>query len=559
MGGEQGRAGSAGLGGSRGHAGSGGDPSSLNGAGKKAGEKGKDGQKGDRGKSGQEGKAGEPGSKSGQSGVKKFVIVDSKTGQVLEQASEMYDLVVSDFELKTTDVNTNDGIIEPGEAVMITYLKIKNEGKLTCPSGVVISFTSLASSKFKFLPSAGQESFTLNTSLAPQEEIVVPHDFHGIVGENGSSGLESEITIISQATLLGKTFNNSTLPKTFKVQYPVSIESISQDPTALRPGKAATLKITLNNASGIPYGKYTPNPVHYVITFDTRFVTKTFEVQLIPENGKYEKSIPIELEQAGDGKDVLITTNLYLRGNLIETVETKIPLAETNDSSSGERFCAKCLDDEEQTQATHFCKTCALHFCEEHLTLHNKANKTKFHVDDLVELKKESSVPHCTKCFDEAEEKTNATHHCSDCDAYFCELHLTLHNKSNKTKFHTGLKELPPPNSTKSSALAQPVFKRKTFSLFGKIEYVGKLGDKYGNYSRHQRDPGLFSLPHDVKINAMTRQAFVSDYLNGRIQVFDCATKKYLYHFSVPGGSRSIAFDYNDKTLLVSGTSTNKV
>ena len=97
--------------------------------------------------------------------------------------------------------------------------------------------------------------------------------------------------------------------------------------------------------------------------------------------------------------------------------------------------CDKCLkDDEETVPATHNCKQCSMNFCDSHTTLHNSANKTKSHTPDVVQL--EVAVKNCEKCLKDEQETVPATHFCKSCNASLCQAHLTLHNTSNKTKSH---------------------------------------------------------------------------------------------------------------------------
>lgn len=102
------------------------------------------------------------------------------------------------------------------------------------------------------------------------------------------------------------------------------------------------------------------------------------------------------------------------------------------------KFCAKCLDEEEEVAATHHCPTCDLLMCEVHLMLHNKVAKTKGHAADVVEVKEEEEEKKqimCQMCMEDDEE-TAALYFCPICKLNICELHLNLHNKMSKTKGH---------------------------------------------------------------------------------------------------------------------------
>ncbi|KAG2388781.1 hypothetical protein C9374_000220 [Naegleria lovaniensis] len=48
--------------------------------------------------------------------------------------------------------------------------------------------------------------------------------------------------------------------------------------------------------------------------------------------------------------------------------------------------CTKCLQDDETVEATHHCPLCKADLCEQHLSLHNNANKTKDHTPQVQSL-----------------------------------------------------------------------------------------------------------------------------------------------------------------------------
>lgn len=143
-------------------------------------------EKGIQGRSGLNGKTGSVGGNGtsgfnghkgvdGSSGTILYRILDPQTRLVKEQSPIKYKIYMSDFKIIPV---VDDGIIEPGEEILIKSFKIRNSGGLTAPPGAVFQVNN-------------GENFTSNgmvyllgQALAPDEEITVKDfEFKGKIAE----------------------------------------------------------------------------------------------------------------------------------------------------------------------------------------------------------------------------------------------------------------------------------------------------------------------------------------------------------------------------------------
>ena len=209
------------------------------------------------------------------------------------------------------------------------------------------------------------------------------------------------------------------------------------------------------------------------------------------------------------------------------------------------RNCDKCLKDEDETvPATHSCPSCNMCFCENHLNLHNTSNKTKSHASSVVPIESQvSAAKNCDKCLTDDEEKVLATHHCKQCNAHMCENHLKLHNSSNKTKSHVNdVSELTSAGSSSGgSSVAASSGGFVPFS--GNYNHIGTLGE---NEDFNFEFAGVAGLA----IDPVNRTIFVAD--RWTFFEFDLKTKMLKNHFKEPQDrdNMHLCYDTKDKALV---------
>lgn len=147
----------------------------------------------------------------------------------------------------------DDGIIEPGEEVEISKLKLVNDGGLNLPDGAFVEFPTVPT----FNTTHYQNRYVLpqiSSGLWGRKfyefsggQFEVPETFHGKifqVPEPTTPGpFIGYATVVSQANLIGRPFLDSFVSTQLTVRYPVTMESLTSPTQVRTSAKSAEISV----------------------------------------------------------------------------------------------------------------------------------------------------------------------------------------------------------------------------------------------------------------------------------------------------------------------------
>jgi hypothetical protein len=135
-----------------------------------------------------------------------------------------------------------DGVIEPGETLIIENIKMSNDGGLVVPSGTRLK---VLNTPFIFC----EEQINL-PEIPPFKTYTSPKSIEVVIRPSIPNGWKKEqiVAIHLQADILGRVFKRSCVSANFIVQYPLRIESIVC-PSQIGCGDHANMQIQISNIS----------------------------------------------------------------------------------------------------------------------------------------------------------------------------------------------------------------------------------------------------------------------------------------------------------------------
>jgi hypothetical protein len=178
-----------------------------------------------------------------------YVILDSN-GTAVQQASERYNLTVSEFFLKDDNC---DGIIEPDSDVYLEKITIFNNGKMPCPEGsslfVPTTHTAHQAHEPIIIPEIASRASFIACSSDDGLRMHIPSVPGPCVGKPFSS-----VARIAPAITLCDRFFDEASPSVFlTVQYPLRVLT-TRTPTFMAPTEFCSFVIEIRNISMVSYG-----------------------------------------------------------------------------------------------------------------------------------------------------------------------------------------------------------------------------------------------------------------------------------------------------------------
>lgn len=179
-----------------------------------------------------------------------FRIIVDENG-VKRQYSSRFNLVVLGFDLATED---KDGIIEPGETVYVTNIKVKNTGGMPMPAADTLFY--LNDGKWLL---AEPMHIKFSNRLNPGETTTIQQKLAFKVKSfpNSSQGervsVQDTISPLALLSTVNRHFEHGTT-RNFEITYPIEITRLSS-PTAVAPGETVEVTWLVRNISNRAYGK----------------------------------------------------------------------------------------------------------------------------------------------------------------------------------------------------------------------------------------------------------------------------------------------------------------
>ena len=271
-GGKGGQRGEGGIGGGGGDAGRGGmggpgtddSTAGFHGSSGKVGLVGVNGKPGSGGRRGPGGSLGENGSVGG---VRWVVLGDNN--EIISSSSTKFKIeIISDSISLNSAVD--DDIFEPSERIGVNGIKIRNTGEIPLPPGA--KFRMVSSDTINF-----EDLYVTLPEINPGVTYQVMETLYGRIFDipppNSRGRFLSIATFNTQVDLFNRSVTDPVPRKTIKVQYPITIKSVTY-PVMQNRGSSRRLRITLENISGKHYG-YSTNSGGYlslVIHLDRRLM-----------------------------------------------------------------------------------------------------------------------------------------------------------------------------------------------------------------------------------------------------------------------------------------------
>ncbi len=209
------------------------------------------GSDGSRGRSGSDGNARVSNGADAPDGHYQ-VDVTQEDGSV-KTFTERYDLALTGYEI--THGQNADSIIEPGEAIQIRKIRVKNTGKMPTPSHQDV-LVYLKNSEWAI--SEG-EQLAIPRSIAPGQEVTLEQVINFKVKDTTITKPGERFVIrdtISPVALMNRAnrhFENFPNQQTFEVTYPVEISPITALPS-LAPGESTQVIWKVTNISKKDFG-----------------------------------------------------------------------------------------------------------------------------------------------------------------------------------------------------------------------------------------------------------------------------------------------------------------
>ncbi|CAL8092621.1 unnamed protein product [Calicophoron daubneyi] len=191
-----------------------------------------------------------PGAERGNETV--FTEGQFRTGSVgdVSMYSNRFELLVLDFQIISVD---DDGILEPGEKVVVTNTLIKNDSSMPLPAGARLTFLSTQTVRMD----ADQYFELPEASMKPEEKMTVTHKFHGqirsVLEPSSPGAFQGRAVIESRISLMGKEFSKAHHEKEVEVAYPLRLSSVSLQRTGA-PLEVIPIQFTVENLSNVTYG-----------------------------------------------------------------------------------------------------------------------------------------------------------------------------------------------------------------------------------------------------------------------------------------------------------------
>jgi len=264
---EGGAAGAAGAAGKGGAAGPGGE-AGKSGLGNVESMKGKPGKQGSRGKEGIEGRPGLDGT---------LTYVNNKTN---EKSPFLFNVNIDSFEVEGVD---DDGILEPGENIVIKGIKLSNTGGMELPEDCILKIQS--NQHVEIVASVSIPK------IAPNQQLDFETEITGSITTNLQlEQLPQQTFIEAYCILLDKKIPTSIKSVPILIQYPIRINKLINPPT-VSIGSEGKFTLEIQNISRKNYGG-TNSKIAYEIHSNVN-VKHTIKGQLDMIQNSSTKSIPI--------------------------------------------------------------------------------------------------------------------------------------------------------------------------------------------------------------------------------------------------------------------------